>query len=199
MRKTQTARPNQVRIIGGMFRSRKLTFPTLPGLRPTGDRIRETLFNWLAPHIIGSRCLDLFAGSGALGMEALSRGAAQVIFIDASAQACEALRHNLDLLDRNLLASGQAQVICANSLRWINTGSNSTGSGFNIIFLDPPFADNLHQACSNALDASKLLAPDCLIYIEEAREQAPLSLPSHWQIAKTRSAGNIRFQLFQRQ
>jgi 16S rRNA (guanine966-N2)-methyltransferase len=199
MRKPKRAKSNQVRIIGGIFRSRKLAFPALPGLRPTGDRIRETLFNWLAPYVVGSRCLDLFAGSGALGIEALSRGAAQVTFMDASVQACDALRSNLNLLDRDLLASGKAQVICTDSLLWLDKQCKEADLRFNIVFLDSPFDANLNGSCISLLDSGKLLASGDLIYIEEPRENDPLHLLAHWQLVKTRDAGNVRFQLFQRE
>jgi len=195
MPKSKTAKPNQVRIISGMFRSRKLTFPTVPGLRPTGDRTRETLFNWLAPHIVGSRCLDLFAGSGALGIEALSRGAMQVTFIDTSTLACEALRRNLDLLDPSLLTSGKARIICANSLIWLDTQHQEVDKDFNVVFLDPPFDANIYKACCDVLDCSDLLAPDCLIYIEEPRKQDNPSTPASWQLHKTRTAGNVCYHL----
>jgi 16S rRNA (guanine966-N2)-methyltransferase len=198
MQKNKAVKPNQVRIIGGMFRSRKLAFPTLPGLRPTGDRIRETLFNWLAPHIVGARCLDLFAGSGALGIEALSRGAGQVTFIDASAQACEALRSNLNLLNPDLLTSEKARVICANSLQWLEDPHKEGDLHFNIAFLDPPFNAHLYEACSDLLDCSKVLAPDSLIYVEESRENGSPSAPGRWQLEKKRMAGNVTYQLFLR-
>jgi 16S rRNA (guanine966-N2)-methyltransferase len=198
MQKSKTAKPSQVRIIGGMFRSRKLAFPTLPGLRPTGDRIRETLFNWLAPYIAGSSCLDLFAGSGALGIEALSRGAVQVTFIDSSPQACEALRSNLDLLDPELLSSGRARVVCANSLLWLEKQGKENRMHFNIAFVDPPFDAHLHGVSCDLLDGSGLLTPDSLIYIEASREHIAPSLPVSWQLEKNRMAGNVVYQLFER-
>lgn len=198
MQKSKTARTNQVRIIGGMYRSRKLAFPTLPGLRPTGDRIRETLFNWLAPHIVSSRCLDLFAGSGALGIEALSRGAAQVVFIESSAQACEALRYNLNLLDPDLLASGKARIICTSSLLWLEQSHKDGDTHFNIVFLDPPFDANVYDACSALLDRSGTLAPDSLIYIEEPCANKTPFAPASWHLEKKRRAGNVAYQLFQR-
>lgn len=198
MQKSKTARPNQVRIIGGLYRSRKLAFPTLPGLRPTGDRIRETLFNWLAPYIVGSRCLDLFAGSGALGIEALSRGALQVTFIDASTEACEALRNNLNLLDPDLLVSGKARIICTSSLLWLERGRKEADARFNIIFLDPPFDENLHISCCNLLDSGDVLAAGSQIYIEASRANHPGSIPVNWLLEKTRTAGNVCYQLFQR-
>jgi len=200
MQKNKHAGTNQLRIIGGMYRSRKLTFPSIPDLRPTGDRIRETLFNWLAPHIIGSRCMDLFAGSGALGMEALSRGASQVTFIDASSIACESIRSNLNLLDPQLITNGKACVICANSLQWLTEESNHQ---FDIVFLDPPFSANLITACSEKLEHSGKLAPDCIIYTEQSTQLEPTAnksptTPASWLSIKSKRAGSVDYQLFNR-
>jgi 16S rRNA (guanine966-N2)-methyltransferase len=192
----KTPRPNQVRIIGGTFRSRKLAFPPTPGLRPTGDRIRETLFNWLQPVIVGSYCLDLFAGSGALGMEALSRGAAQVTFIDTAPEACDSLRRNLDLLDPALRSTGQANVARADSLHWLGTREAASQHPVNLVFLDPPFAANLLELCCQKLAESPVLAPGCLIYLEQPRQPGTLSLPASWIAEKDKCAGNVRYQLF---
>jgi len=201
MQKNKTSKSNQLRIIGGMYRSRKLTFPTIPGLRPTGDRIRETLFNWLAPHVFGSRCLDLFAGSGALGIEALSRGASHVTFIDNSALACESIRNHLHLLDPELIPSGKARVVCHNSLLWLTEPHQSERSLFDIVFLDPPFTENLGGACAEVLEQSAALTPECLIYVEEALHKATgesFVIPASWLLVKNKQAGNVRYQLFNR-
>ena len=205
MQKNKTSRPNRLRIIGGTFRSRKLTFPTLPGLRPTGDRIRETLFNWLAPHVPGSRCLDLFAGSGALGIEALSRGASQVVFIDSSSLACDSIRHNLNLLDPELLSSGKAHVICHDGLSWLLASERNAYGPFNMVFLDPPFSADLGAVCADTLEQSGTLAPDCLIYLEQTlrrntmneQSSSPIT-PASWLLVKNKQAGNVSYQLFSR-
>lgn len=198
MQKNKRTKTNQLRIIGGMYRSRKLTFPTIPDLRPTGDRIRETLFNWLAPHIVGSRCMDLFAGSGALGMEALSRGASQVTFIDTSSLACESIRSNLNLLDPQLITTGKARVICTNCLQWLTEESNHQ---FDIVFLDPPFSANLMMACTEKLEHSGKLAPDCIIYTEQAAQEPTTNSatrPTSWLSIKSKRAGSVDYQLFNR-
>ncbi len=200
MQKNKTSRSNQLRIIGGTYRSRKLTFPSIPGLRPTGDRIRETLFNWLAPHIVGSNCLDLFAGSGALGIEALSRGARTVTFVDSSQLVCETIRNNLNILDPELIKTGRASVICANSPQWLSTADTTTQ--FNIVFLDPPFSDNLIGTCIEQLDGSAKLKSPSLIYVEssattpEKTDDAQSLSPPSWVSAKSKHAGNVCYQLF---
>src|SRR5690606_3705719 len=143
--KLSTARnPNQLRIIGGQWRGRKLRFPDVEGLRPTGDRIRETLFNWLAPELPGARCLDLFAGSGSLGLEALSRGAAASWMLERDAHAAGCLRENLQLL-----AADGGVVQHLDSLTHLRQGNAE--QPFDVIFIDPPFDRNLWQASIDAL------------------------------------------------
>jgi 16S rRNA (guanine966-N2)-methyltransferase len=182
------AATGELRIIGGQWRSRKLRFPTLPGLRPTPDRVRETLFNWLAPIISGARCLDLFAGSGALGLEALSRGAANCFFIDNARSAADALRDNLQLLK-----STDGSVVQADGIHWLHNAP--TSDTFHIVFLDPPFAADLLASCFDALIASKRLAAHCWIYIETARDTALPPLPLGWQIHREKVAGQVCYRL----
>lgn len=152
---------NQLRIIGGEWRSRRLSFPNVPGLRPTPDRMRETLFNWLQGHIAGSRCLDLFAGSGALGLEALSRGAAEVVFIEKHPAAVKTLRNNLELL-----GATQAQLVHNDALRYLSTSSEP----FDFIFLDPPFHQQLIPPVLTALLTKGLLKPTGMLYLEQEIE-----------------------------
>jgi len=178
---------NQLRIIGGEFRSRKLEFPDVEGLRPTGDRIRETLFNWLAAHVSGARCLDLFAGSGALGLEALSRGAEHVVFVDQSTLACEKLRQNLALLKIS-----HAEVLCMNSL----TALNILQGPFDILFLDPPFSSELVAPTCEAIEEQRLLIPGSLIYLEQATTSPPIAVPPRWQKHRDKSGGQVRYQLY---
>ena len=156
--KSQTS--GQVRIIGGCWRGRKLRFPSAPGLRPTPDRVRETLFNWLAPEIVGAHCLDVFAGSGALGFEALSRGAQSLVMIEQSPQLLKELRQNAEILG----AKNQIQFYCAR----IPSAVIDAGAvgGFNIVFLDPPFYQNYLPICFQWLQINHYLATDALIYIE---------------------------------
>ncbi len=161
----------------------------MPGLRPTSERIRETLFNWLAPALAGARCLDLFAGTGALGLEALSRGAAEGVFVENSAAAAKVLRANI----KELAATG-AIVHQADALQFLK----SPGPGnFDIIFLDPPFAaDSLDELC-RLLDEAAVLKRGSLIYLEDDRARSELALAPEWQLIKSKTAGNVRYSLVQ--
>lgn len=181
---------NQLRIIGGQYRSRKLSFPDVEGLRPTGDRIRETLFNWLAPAIEGARCLDLFAGSGALGFEALSRGAKHVILVEQSPEACDHLRKNLGLLN----AQAQADILCTDSQHALQTITEP----FDIIFLDPPFASGQLTSICAKLEERGLLTPGGLVYLEEAKSSPTTVLPARWQLHRDKTSGHVRYRLYRR-
>ena len=176
----------RLRIIGGCYRGRKLPIPSQPGLRPSADRVRETLFNWLQPVIAGSRCLDLFAGSGALGFEAASRGAAEVLMIERSAAVARALVTNALSLD-----DAQARVRNDDALRWLS----GRGEPFDIVFLDPPFDEDLLTPCCSLLNANGWLATGALIYLEApARRQFP-ALPGDWVLVRDKRAGQVRFAL----
>jgi len=152
--------PNHLRIIGGNWRSRKLSFIDAPGLRPTPDRIRETLFNWLQAQVHGSRCLDLFAGSGALGLEALSRGASEVLFVEKNRAVAIQLEANLKKLESD------ANVIQQDAISFLQ---NET-SAFDIIFLDPPYRQNLLKQSLDLIQQQKLLHNDSFIYLEHEAE-----------------------------
>ena len=141
---------NQLRIIGGVWRGRKLDFPSIPGLRPTPDRVRETVFNWLQFDVVGSRCLDLFAGSGALGVEALSRGASVVTFIDEQSSVIAAIKSNM-----NVLAANDVRCLTADALSYLRN-SNSENK-FDIVFCDPPFQQDFLPKIIDALSTSGLL------------------------------------------
>ncbi len=183
---------NKLRIIGGRWRSRKLEFASLPGLRPSTDRVRETLFNWLQTQLPGARCLDLFAGSGALGLEALSRGAAHVTLVDSSEVVVRQLRLNLSLLD----AEQDANVVHSQASRWLQS---ATGAAcFDLVFLDPPFAQGMLAGCCEALEQQALLQPNAWIYIEAEKTLQPLPVPSHWQLHRSLNAGQLSCYLFQR-
>lgn len=174
----------EFRIIGGEWRSRKLHFPPLPGIRPSPDRVRETLFNWLRDRIEGARCLDLFAGSGALGLEALSRGAAQVTFVDKERTATEAIRGHLQLLK----ARG-GEVVQSDAFAWLTR----TPQAFELVFLDPPFDEDLvPEACARL--AQGWLKPGAWVYVEHAAERMPV-LPEAWQVLKESRAGRVGFRL----
>lgn len=177
---------NHLRIIGGIWRSRRLSFPDALGLRPTGDRIRETLFNWLAPNLPGARCLDAFAGSGSLGFEALSRGAREAVFLETNPATLKSLLDN-----KALLGADGASVIQADALNWLE---QAHCPAFDIIFLDPPFADNLQQRCLTQIASSALLHPNTLIYVECPTDIA-LALPRNLSVNKEKRAGNVRYLL----
>lgn len=186
--RTSRALNNRLRIIGGRWRGRKLAFPDGEGLRPTSDRIRETLFNWLQDDIADARCLDLFAGSGALGLEALSRGAANVLMCDSNPQVIRQLQANLDTLQ----AEG-AELLQAPALDMLQAGP--TGQPFDVVFLDPPFAQQLLGRCIHMLEAHGWLAPMAKIYLESASEQEFPELPENWQLLREKTAGQVSYRL----
>jgi 16S rRNA (guanine966-N2)-methyltransferase len=183
----RAARARTLRIIGGRWRGRKLRFPASSAIRPTPDRVRETLFNWLAPTMQGAVCLDLFAGSGALGLEALSRGAAQVTFVEQDAAAARELRARL----AEWQAEG-ADVAQADALRYLTRPAQA----FDIVFLDPPFTSPLLQGAAELLEARHWLKADALIYVEcPARAGLP-ALPRSWQPLRAKRAGEVGYHLF---
>ena len=168
----------RLRIVAGIWRSRVLEIADVQGLRPTSERIRETLFNWLTPRLAGARCLDLYAGTGALGLEALSRGAASAVFVEKSPSAVEALRRNVDLLE----ASG-ASVQATHAHRYLQ--SPNVGP-FDLVFLDPPFAnDNLGELC-RLIQEQGILADGANVYVEQDRAQAEPDLPDDWTVVKNK-------------
>jgi 16S rRNA (guanine966-N2)-methyltransferase len=181
-----------------MWRGRKLRFPPSPEIRPTPDRVRETLFNWLAPRLPGARCLDLFAGSGALGLESLSRGAAQVTFVERDGAAARELRARLTEWG----ASG-AEVEHGDALRFLERAGRAedaerAGRGFDIVFLDPPFDSDFLQLAAERLETGGWLAPGALIYVEcAARSGLPL-LPPAWTTTKAKQAGEVGYHLLTR-
>ncbi|MGE0030595.1 MAG: 16S rRNA (guanine(966)-N(2))-methyltransferase RsmD [Steroidobacteraceae bacterium] len=183
-------RPNTLRIIGGEWRSRRIRFPGLTGLRPTPDRVRETLFNWLAPDVAGSRCLDLFAGSGALGLEALSRGAASVTFVEREREAADRLRETV-----NELAPGRAMVVQADALAWLR----GEPQPFDIVFVDPPFDSGLLPAAMRALEPGGWLAPEASIYLEGPARAGPPEMPQGWSLRRSGRAGAVGYHLARRQ
>lgn len=191
--KESSAKPeiSKLRIIGGKWRSRKINFISGPGLRPTPDRVRETLFNWLAPTILDAACLDLFTGSGAVSFEALSRGAASVVMIEQSADAVAMIRKNAEILKAENLEvyQGYSPEALAQLLP----------RQFDIVFLDPPFRHNLIAPCAAWLEAHACLAEDALIYIEAEKELKTLLLPANWQIIRDKTAGNLHYLLIKRQ
>ncbi|MAL98832.1 MAG: 16S rRNA (guanine(966)-N(2))-methyltransferase RsmD [Alteromonadaceae bacterium] len=189
--KQHTARQeSKLRLIAGVWRSRRLTFEEIPGLRPTPDRVRETLFNWLAPTIAGARCLDLFAGSGALGLEALSRGASEAFFVEYDASAARILRKNLELL-----GATTGQVWTGDALQYL---AQPAARPFDIVFLDPPFRAGWLDRILPLLESGNWVAPGGYIYVEYEKETAPSTLPTTWISHRQKEAGQLRYQLFRR-
>ena len=179
---------NEFRIIAGQWRRRRLKFPDLPGIRPSPDRVRETLFNWLMDRVPNARCLDLFAGSGALGLEALSRGAASVLFVDREPEAIEALRAHLELLhavNGELLQSNALAFLCG------------PARPFDIVFLDPPFASPLLAESAMALEKSGWLSSQACIYMEYPLGSVS-ALPAAWEVSREGHAGRVGFALARR-
>ena len=183
----QKSQPGRLRIVAGKWRSRLLQIADVPGLRPTAERIRETLFNWLTPHVGGARCLDLYAGTGALGLEALSRGAREVVLVEQSRPAADVLRANVESLDATA-----ATVIHGDALEFLR---REESPGFDVVFLDPPFADRVVGDLCRLLAGGSILAPVAWVYIEEDRAAPALDLPDGWQVMKTKNAGNVRYSL----
>ena len=182
-----------LRIIGGRWRSRLLPIVDLPGLRPTTDRVRETLFNWLQADLPGAKCLDLFAGSGALGFEAASRGAEQVIMLELQPEAYKKLCDN-----KRILAADNIQCLQQDALQWVKAAEMVEQQQIDIVFLDPPYASKLLQPVCVLLEQSDILAMDAKIYIEHPAQQALPELPVNWQIIRGKKAGQVGYHLIQR-
>ncbi len=190
MSKKQVRRPKlgQVRIIGGELRSRIIHFPIIPGLRPTPNRIRETLFNWLTPIIPGACCLDMFAGSGALSFEAKSRGAGYSLLFDASAEIIQALKKNIQKLNIK-----EIEVFHATFPYHLSSSTKQ----YDVIFIDPPFHQNYVQLALDWLDQQNILKDHALIYIESEADAEVFNLPSQWRLIKDKKAGLVRYSLVQ--
>jgi len=176
--------PGRIRIIGGKWRGRKLTVPDAPGLRPTPDRVRETLFNWLQPIITGARCLDLYAGTGILGLEAVSRGAAEAVLVEQDSALIDRIKLNIEMLD----AGADVRVEQAEALLWLR--HNKTR--FDLVFLDPPFRQGLIEKSASLLKERGCLHPHARIYMESEPE---LQLPDGFRIVREGKAGKVKFML----
>jgi 16S rRNA (guanine966-N2)-methyltransferase len=175
----------QVRIVGGRWRNTRLAVPTLPGLRPSSDRVRETVFNWLTGELAGARVLDLFAGTGALGLEALSRGADSAVLVERD----QALARQLGEVVTKLKAADQARVVNADALAWLD---QQPDAGFDIAFVDPPFAAGLWDQVLARLP--RLLAPGAWLYIESPHDHAPV-LPPGYALHREGSTREVRYAL----
>ena len=180
---------NELRIIGGIWRSRKLRFPDAPDLRPTSDRVRETLFNWLGQSLEGLNCLDLFAGSGALGFEAASRGARRVVMVDRDSTVCTTLKAHCDLLEARTVQALQmdAQHFLA-----------GTPEPFDVVFLDPPFRQSVLPQTCGLLESRGWLAYGARIYIESPSDGQLDELPHGWQLHRAKQAGAVDYRLYRR-
>jgi 16S rRNA (guanine966-N2)-methyltransferase len=179
-------RPGAVRIIGGRWRGTRLAVADAPGLRPTTDRVRETLFNWLQPKLPGARVLDLFAGSGALGLEALSRGAREAVLVERDPRLAESLR---DVVAR-LQADGQAQVVHADALAWLGAPLHGR---FDLVFLDPPFAAGLWPEVLERLPP--WLSGEAWLYVETPLAAA-VPLGPGWSPHREGSTREVRYALY---
>jgi 16S rRNA (guanine966-N2)-methyltransferase len=180
--------PGEVRIIGGIWRGRRVPVIADAAVRPTGDRVRETLFNWLSPVIDGARCLDLFAGTGALGLEALSRGASAVCFVERQAAVARALEASLERL-----GCRQGRVVISDAARFLA----GPPQPFDIVFLDPPFGEAALGDLCTLLDGG-WLAPGARVYLELPREHPLPPLPAAWGVLREKTAGQVRFALAER-
>lgn len=190
MKKPSSSGSGQIRIIGGQWRGRKLPVTDSPGLRPTTDRVRETLFNWLASHMVDARCLDCFAGSGALGLESLSRYAAHATLLEMERAVAQQLQKNLATLK-----AANGQVVNTNTLNYLN----QTGTPHDIVFVDPPFRKGLLDETLNLLEKNGWLADDALIYVESEVENGMPSVPASWHLHREKVAGQVAYRLYLRE
>ncbi len=180
---------NKVKIIAGAWRGRNISFPDVPGLRPTPVRVRETLFNWLQYDVVASHCLDLYAGSGALGLEAASRGANRVVQVDNNTQICRQLHANTEVLN-----AVQVQIVQQEAFRYLAGDAES----FDLVFLDPPFAQDLVVQTAQWLEEKLWLKAHAKIYIEAERQLTLVDMPNNWELLKQKTAGEVAYYLFAR-
>ena len=186
---SQHSGAGRLRIIGGEWRSRQLPIPSAEGLRPTPNRIRETLYSWLTGWVPGARCLDAFSGTGALGLEALSRGAKHATFLEYSPVAVKALQSNLFALE-----CSNAEVVHANASHWL---SQTAKEPYDLVFLDPPFHKGFVAPICHSLAENGYLAESSLVYIESEVELGLPAVPESWQLWKEKTAGQVTCRLYQ--
>lgn len=189
VQKKHSGARNAVRIIGGEWRGRRIHFPAAAELRPTPDRVRETLFNWLQGVIAGARCLDLFAGSGALGLEAISRGAREVVFVERDRAVAAALRSSLAALKDT-----RGTVLERDAFAFLS----GPAERFDVVFLDPPFARGWLSELCTLLESKGWLAPGALVYLETPARAAAPALPAEWALGREMRAGEVRAVLARR-
>lgn len=185
---------NRVRVIGGQWRGRKIEFPSIDGLRPTTDPIRETLFNWLQSHLSQSNCLDLYAGSGALGFEAASRGAKVVLMVEKNTHITRTLRAN-----KELIGADNIRVMQRTALDYLKDKREHEKSQFDVVFLDPPFKNDDLPACTKLLEDSGCLSDDAVIYIECERKLDLNFLPDNWVQHRQKTTGQVSYYLYHRE
>lgn len=188
------AKIGQLRIIGGKWGSRNIKFADAEGLRPTTNRIRETVFNWLQAELPASHCLDLFAGSGALGFEAASRGAKNVVLVDKETPVVRHLKDNVATL-----AADNIKVVKQDAESLLRAGPDRFGMPFDIIFLDPPFNKSLLEQCVRELENGNWLSPEASIYIECEKYLELDFIPDNWTLHRQKKAGQVSFSLFYRE
>jgi 16S rRNA (guanine966-N2)-methyltransferase len=188
--KRKSKLPGKIRIIGGQWRGRMLKVVAHSELRPTPDRVRETLFNWLTGYINEARCLDLFAGTGVLGFEALSRGAKEVVFVDHHVPVVKALFQTAQDLD----ALSRTEIILNESLRWLKQVQHESAP-FDVIFLDPPYSSMLVKSSIRLLAESSLVHPQTLIYAESPTPLVKENIPQHWELIKEKTASEVVYHL----
>jgi len=186
----RAAKSRVLRIVGGRHRGRRLRFPAGIEIRPTPDRVRETLFNWLQQRIAGARVLDLFAGSGALGLEALSRGAAHVTFVEQSRSAAQAIEAVAREWHETALS-----VVCGDAIGWLSQQASDAPT-FDIVFLDPPYDADQLSAAASALARTGSLAADARVYLERRARDVLPALPEGWQELRAGRAGEVGYHLF---
>ena len=182
----------KLRIIGGKWRSRLLPIIEQPGLRPTPDRVRETLFNWLQGIVPDAYCLDLFAGSGTLGFEAASRGARQVILVEQQNETCDILRKNIQILKADNIRLDQRDAI-----QWLQARGDHTLK-FDLVFIDPPYSSDLLGECCGLLEDQQWLADEAYVYLELSSERQLDALPENWQVIRGKKAGQVSYHLVRR-
>lgn len=179
---------NQLRIVGGRWRGRRLAFPNAAGLRPTSDRVRETVFNWLQAQVPGARVLDAFAGSGALGFEAASRGAAAVVLVEQNPAVAKVLQKNVQTLQAE-----QINVVRDDALQWLRTAPVQP---FDLVLLDPPFSHNLLLPTCELLSERGWLNEGARVYVESGENLASQTWPAGWELIREKRAGEVHFGLF---
>ncbi|MCP2231000.1 MULTISPECIES: 16S rRNA (guanine(966)-N(2))-methyltransferase [Erwinia] len=186
-KKPRSGAAGQIRIIGGLWRGRKLPVPDSEGLRPTTDRVRETLFNWLAADIQQAKCLDCFAGSGALGLEALSRHAGSATLLELERPVAQQLEKNLATL-----GAKNARVVNTNTLQFLA----QKGEPHQLVFIDPPFRKGLLEQTSTLLESNGWLSDDALVYVESEVEHGLPPVPVNWQLHREKIAGQVAYRLY---